>query len=318
MLKDNSQILSWLKFLIGWPLSFISIFFILKLIFDKSGELEISPSEINFTYLILGVLTFLVFFLMWSFRWWLEIRERGYQLNFRESTYRFSFSQLKRYTPGNIWAFLSLGEQFVRLGVDRRTIAISILGDIQLVVIGCGIVSILSIPWLLKSGELQSKLLGLLPVSIIAIMIFFIATGIFYAKRYNTSSLRRAKVFIISNIFLPGFKLDSKIKLSAVSVLTYFIFGIANYLVFASIFPTNILSFLTLSSFFVFSLLIGYLSFITPMGLGVRELVITLGLSQIMSAQDAGVISIFERLIMIISELLFLSLVFLWKHFSKK
>lgn len=307
----TNSLMSWAKFFIGWPLSFISIIFIVKLIFDKSEGLKISASEINFTYLILGVLTFLVFFLMWSFRWWLEIRERGYSLNFRENTYRFSFSQLKRYTPGNIWSFLSLGEQFARLNVDRKTIAISILGDIQLVVIGCTVASLFALPWLTTGGAFQTKISSLLPISLLAISICFFITGLIYRRKYG------GKESVFNSFFLPGFNLKSKLKLCLVSVLTYFVFGIANYLVFASVFPTNTISFLTLSSFFVFSLLIGYLSFITPMGLGVREIVVVLGLSQIMSVQDAGVVSIFTRIVLIISELLFLALIFLWQKTSK-
>lgn len=308
MLKNKSALILWGKFLIGWPLSFVSLAFIVKLIIDKGSELNINVGNINFFYLFLGIGTFFIYFLMRSFLWQLELREKGYKINFRENTYRFSFSELKRYTPGNIWSFLSRASQFRQLGVDKKTVGISILADIQLVIIGCGIVSLLSIPWLLDSpSELRIKLLSLLPISLIAIVIFFIVTGFIYSKSIVLHSARP-----ISNFLLPGFEFNSKIKLSALSVFTYAIFGFANYFTFISIYQTNENP-LIISSFFVFSLLIGYLSFITPMGLGVRELVVTLGLSQIMSTQDAGAVSIFSRIILIASELIFLFLIFIWE-----
>ncbi len=316
---NKNQLISWGKFLIGWPISALSILFILKLIADKSGELNISFGNINLFYLFLGIGAFFIYFLMRSFLWQLELAELGHKINFRENTYRFAFSELKRYTPGNIWSFLGRASQFSELGVDKKTIGISILADIQLVIIGCGIVSLLSIPWLLNSPiELRTKLVSLLPISIIAIAIFFVATALLYSKKYKTSALRRAEVISISNLILPGFEVNSKAKLSGVSILTYFIFGAANYFVFISIFPFGLSLFLILSSFFVFSLLIGYLSFITPMGLGVRELVVTLGLSQVISIQDSGTVSIFSRIILIVSELIFLFLIFVWEKSYRK
>lgn len=317
---NKSQIISWLKFLIGWPLSLISIIFIIKLIIDKSSELNLDFSKINIFYLLFGIFLFFVYYLLRSFLWQQTLKEKGQKIPFRENTYRFAFSEIKRYVPGNIWSFLSRGVLFAEIGVNKRTLGISLLADIQQVIIGCGVVSLLAIPWLLNSpDEFKIKLVSLFPVSIIAIAIFFITTGLIYTKKYDSSkSMLLHSSRLWTNFFLPGFDLKSKLKLSFVSVLTYFVFGIANYLVFASIFPTNTIGFLTLSSFFVFSLLIGYLSFITPMGLGVREGVVTLALSKITTLTNAGAIAIFTRIVLILSELLFLLFAFIWKKLSIK
>ncbi len=249
---------------------------------------------------------------MRSFLWQQTLKEKGYKINFRDNTYSFAFSELKRYVPGNIWSFLSRGSQFHELGVDKKTVGISLLADIQLVIIGCGIISLFSIPWLLDSPiELKTKLSSLLPVSIAVAVIFFIITSLIYTKKYKDKNA------LWANFLLPGFQPKSKIKLPIISVFTYFIFGTGNYFAFLSIFNNNFQDFLILSSFFVFSLLVGYLSFITPMGLGVREGVVTLGFSKITSLTNAGVIAIFTRIVLIVSELLFLLFVFLWKRFSK-
>lgn len=310
---EKSQILSWVKFLIGWPLSLVSIAFIVKFIIDKSSKSNINFEGINFFYLFLGVAFFFIYFLMRSFLWQFELKEKGYKINFKENTYRFTFSEIKRYVPGNIWSFLSRGVQFSQIGVDKKTVGISILADIQLVIIGCGIISLLAIPWLLDSPiELRTKLASLLPISAFAVVIFFIVTGIIYAKSTVLHSTRP-----ISNFLLPGFEFNSKIKLSALSVITYFIFGIGNYFAFISIYQT-INNPLVISSFFVFSLLVGYLSFITPMGLGIREGVVTLGLSKILSLSNAGVVAVYTRIILVISELFFLVLIFLWQKSLRK
>ena len=321
MKLNKSNILSWIKFLIGWPLSFISIAFIVKLIIDKSAQLNLDFSKINIFYLLLGIFLFFVYYIFRSLLWQKTLKEKGHKIPFKENTYRFAFSEIKRYVPGNIWSFLSRGVLFAETGVDKKTLGISLIADVQQVIIGCGAVSLVSIPWLLNSPiELKAKLVNLIPISLVAIIIFFIATGLIYAKGYgdkneNSSILPSIRVF--TNFLLPGFSLNSKIKLIILSIFTYFIFGVGNFFALLSIYNIGFNEFLNLSSFFTFSLLVGYLSFITPMGLGVREGVVTLGLSKITTLTNAGVIAIFTRIVLILSELLFLLFAFLWKKFSK-
>ena len=318
---NRSQVLSWGKFLIGWPLSVMSIAFIVKLILEKSNEASINLDQINWIYLIIGVLFFFIYYMFRSFLWQQTLKEKGCKINFKDNTYAFAFSELKRYVPGNIWSFLSRGVQFQNLGVDKKTIGISILADIQLVIIGCVVVSLLAIPWIINSRqELQTELAGIIPLSVFAILIFFISTAVIYTRRYgrsNSNGIVLHSAILLSNFLLPGFEVKSKIKLSILSVITYFSFGVGNYFAFLSIFNNNFQDFLILSSFFVFSLLVGYLSFITPMGLGVREGVVTLGFSKITNTTNAGVIAIFTRIVLILSELLFLLFAFLWKKFSR-
>jgi glycosyltransferase 2 family protein len=305
--------LSWAKFLIGWPLSIISIVFIVKYVSSQSANLNISLSNINYIFLGVGILCFFTYYLMRGYLWRFLLSQSGKKISFAQNTYRFAFSELKRFTPGNIWSFLSRSSLFTEVGFDKKTVGISLIADIELVVIGCGLVSILAIPFILSSSqELQSRLSSLLPLSIILVIIYFIAVGMIFKKRYDKSA------GILSSVFLPGFKLDYKLKSVILAVITYFIYGLGNYFVLISIVNVGAGQLIPLSAFFVFALLVGYLTFITPMGLGIRELVISLGLSAIMTSADAGAVSIFTRIILIISELSFLGIVFLWQKTAKK
>ena len=71
-------------------------------------------------------------------------------------------------------------------------------------------------------------------------------------------------------------------------------------------------------SIFVFSLLIGYLSIVTPMGLGVREGIITYGLSRFINYSLAATIAVFCRIVFIISEIIFLFLAVTWHKNKSK
>jgi uncharacterized membrane protein YbhN (UPF0104 family) len=237
---------------------------------------------------------------------------KGNRIKFLENTYRFSLSELKRYTPGNIWSFLSRGAQFKDLGVENRTVGIALVADIQLVIIGSGVVSLGALPFILGSGaDLRSKLLSLIPISIFLIAIYFIGTSLVY-KKY-----RKGEKFL-ATLLLPGYDLAEKIKLILISIVTYGVFGIANYVAFLSIFNFDPTYTVALPALFTLSLLVGYLSFITPTGLGVRELVVTLGLSQILSTNDAAAMSIFTRIVLVASEIIFISIIVLCHRYIKK
>lgn len=310
---DRSNILSWAKFLVGWPLALLSIAFVIKFIYDQSSGVNISLSEINYLYLGIGVLCFFIYYLMRSYLWINLIETDGKRISFRENTYRFSISELKRFTPGNIWSFLSRATLFTELGFNKRVVGISMIADIQLVVIGCGLVSLLAIPWILNSpSDLQTQLTRLLPFSLILVAIYFVAIGVIYKKRFGKEESP------VGNFFIPGFKLSHKLKFSLLSAITYFIYGVGNFFILISLVNIGFGDFFAISAFFTFALLVGYLTFITPMGLGVREIVVTLGLSSVLSSADAGTVSIFSRIVLIASELTFLGIIFLWEKQAKK
>jgi uncharacterized membrane protein YbhN (UPF0104 family) len=310
---NRSNLLSWAKFLIGWPLALLSIAFVIKFVADQSQGISLSLSDINYFYLILGIGLFFLYYFLRGFLWKILIESGGKKIDIVENTYRFSFSELKRFTPGNVWSFLSRASLFTELGFEKRIIGVSMIADIQLVVIGCGLVSVFAIPFILNSSnELHSRLSALIPFSVILIAVYFIVIGVIYKKRYDKS----AGVF--QSLLLPGFKTNIKLKTIIFSFITYFIYGLGNFFVSISIVNTSFSHAIMASAFFTFALLVGYLTFITPMGLGVREIIVTLGLSEVMSPADAGAVSIFTRIILIISELSFLCLIFLWRGRQKK
>lgn len=308
MKVSKSNIISWLKFLIGWPLALISIGFVIEYIANQSSGITFKLSEINYYYLLISIFLFYIYYVLRSYLWKNLIETENKSINFIENTYRFAISELKRFTPGNIWSFLSRANLFTELGFNKRIVGLSMIADIQLVVLGCSIVSLLAIPILINSSEqLQGKLISLIPFSIILIIIYFLVIGFIYKNKFDKSSS------IFKNLVLPGFDNNKKIKVLFISAFTYFIYGAGNFFVLISLTNTSISNFFILSAFFTFALLVGYLTFITPMGLGVREIIVTLGLSQFLSAADAGAVSIFSRIILIISELTFLAFIFLWK-----
>jgi uncharacterized membrane protein YbhN (UPF0104 family) len=75
--------------------------------------------------------------------------------------------------------------------------------------------------------------------------------------------------------------------------------GLGTYFSLVSIFYIDLKYILALISLFTFSFFIGYISLITPMGLGVREGIATFGLLPFLASQSAALVSIFSRIIFV-------------------
>lgn len=308
-----NKTLSTLKFLIGWPLSIIALLFILRLISEKLPEIIPYINNINLLYFAIGILLFFLYYVLRGVLWKELLKDMGHEISYMENAYKFAASELKRFVPGNVWSFLSRGFLFAQMGVDKEGVIKGLLLEIQLVIAGCLLVSSFSFAWILGAPDaLKDKLSAVLPITLIATFIYFFVLAYIFKKKYNKN-----KSFI-SSFYLPGVTTGAKISLTILSFVVFAIFGLANFFILLSLFPENLSQVIPLSSFFTLALLIGYLSFITPMGLGVREGVVTLGLLKIMTITNSGFFAIFSRIVLIISELSYLLLIFLIYKFRLK
>jgi len=296
-----NKAISTFKFLIGWPLAFLAIAFLIKLTLPNFQVVVKNLGSINFMLVFLSVLVFLLYFLLRSYLWKTILKFKGYKLPFKKTAYLWEISEFKRYVPGNVWSFLSRVSLFSDVGVDKKVAGLALLDEIQLLIFASAIVSIFSLPLILNANEslkLFNEMKLIVSVSAVAVIAYSLAVAFIFRLRGNKQFFK--------NLFLPGYSLKEKTILILIAIVTFFTFGLATLIACLAVFPFNFNLYLELSAFFTFAFLAGYLSFITPMGLGVREGVVTLGLTKFMLVSTAGFLSIFSRIILIISELVFL------------
>lgn len=284
-----NKLRSLLKVLIGWPLSLISLFFVFKLVSSNLHSLP-SFSSINYLSLGIGILLFFFYFLLRSILWGEIIKKKGNKFSFKKTAYFWEISEIKRYIPGNIWSFVSRSNNFSTEELPAKEVGKSLINEAALIVTGSFFVSFIYISGLLKN-EIFGNLLLLLNA---AVAVFYIFSG-----KINLH-------YFFDKDYFHNFKVYS------LSIFSSLIFGLANYFTAVSIFYLSVRSLPELVSLFVFAYFVGYVSIVTPMGLGVREAVTVYGLSPFLSLSSAGVISIFTRVIFILSELLFLSFTYFW------
>jgi uncharacterized membrane protein/pimeloyl-ACP methyl ester carboxylesterase len=278
-----------LKYLIGWPLSAVSLLFVGKLIIDNAKSLN-NLTNINLFLLSLGIGCFVVYFFLRTYLWHMLIKPAGNKLTYLNTSYLWEISEIKRYTPGNIWSFLSRARLFSEKNVTKKDVAGSMVNEVILIVL-----SSITLSYFYLSSRFNNA----------AITMLFVVLNIVIFLLYILNSKFKIK-------FISQHAPRENFKYYAVAIAAFFCFGLATYFSAVSIVFLDPKDILNLISLFVFALLVGYLSIVTPMGLGVREGVTTLGLSSQTSISNAGLISIFTRIIFIVSEVIFLGIVFLF------
>lgn len=307
-----NKTISIVKFFVGWPLGIIAIIFLIRLFLPQFNFIQSRIINVNFPLLILSVALFVFYYFLRCFLWQKILEFKGHKLPLMKTAYLWEFSEFKRYIPGNIWSFLSRVSLFENVGVEKKLVGLALLDEIQLIIVSCTLISIFCLPLILganESGQLVRQMQIIILGSAAAIVIYSVVVAFLFQKRGLGNFMK--------NLYLPGYSLKQKLGLTTISTAAFLLFGFATLIACLSVFGFEPKLFFELSAFFTFALLAGYLSFITPMGLGVREGIITLGLSTLTSVSTAGFLSIFSRIILIISELTFILIVFTFEILTK-
>ena len=128
--EKQSFFLSSVKFLIGWPVSTIAIFFIGKIILSQFNLVSPYIKVPSILPLTGGVGCFILFYFGRAFVFKKLLEEKGHNLEFKEVSYLWGLSELKRFVPGNIWSFLGKAFSFSKKGVDNKIIISLIFQEI--------------------------------------------------------------------------------------------------------------------------------------------------------------------------------------------
>jgi len=299
---------SLIKFFVGWPLSVLAVVFLIRFTAPKFTSLSDVFSQVQPVLIFWAVLSFCLYYFLRSFIWRDILREQKISLPYRETNWLWALSELQRYIPGSIWSFVSRTVLFSKNNDKKKEIAAALVIESELIVLGALLIALLAVPFFL------SNFLQLSAVANVFIYGMTVAVAVGYI--YQQKIFQKLKKYLIWPFLQHLFSTltpSTQLKLLGASALSFFFFGLGYYFAisaFVFLHPQNLFSFIGL---FSFALLTGYLSFITPTGLGVREAIITGGLATAgIPISVAGVAAVFGRIILIISELVFLSVAYLF------
>lgn len=298
----KQRIFTLLKFLIGWPFSLIALFFIGKLIAPQFPTLLSHLHEISVPLLIYGVYCFLLFYFLRCYVWKRLLQERGHPISLKESCFLWASSELKRYIPGNIWSFLGRTLLFSERGVPKKEIGKALIIEAELLVVSAAVVSLLSLPFLSHFALIPNWVVTFSPWIILAGILLYIFHGKMKIKHFIFPTYRPAEILFLIFLMAIGFVF----------------FGLGHYFIIASFIALTPDLIWKLTGFSVLVFLLGYLSLLTPAGFGVREGAMIFGLLKIMPSGAAAFVALFSRAILILSEVFFVLLTFLWHKTKNK
>lgn len=305
----SRKLFSILKYLVGWPLSLVAIIFILRIIAINGFQIFPKIKLINFTLLSLGIFIFIIYFFLRAFLWKALLKDRVENLTFKKIALFWSMSELKRYIPGSIWSFAARTASFESSTLSKRDIVKYLAKEAIILCLSSFILSYFYIQYYFNSLILSNLFLFLI--------IFFSLIFVFCDRvlsKINTEFFLKKIILVL----LPNNNPFENFKLLLLGILSFFAFGIGTYFSLISIFYTDINNMLILSSLFILAFFIGYISLITPMGLGIRESITTFGLLSFIGFSSAALFSLFSRIIFIIAEFLSLLVIIFWNNINQK
>ncbi len=306
----KSRLISLAKFIIGWPLSLLALFFVGKILLQKHETL-IQITQLHYPFIVLSVFSFFLYFVFRILFWRELTKEKGIDVPFAETIYLWSMSEVKRYIPGNIWSFVGRVQSYEKHQVSSKTMAHLLVSEILFLIVSCITFSLLSTNFLFYGLLHFSFPLGRIVVSLCVVTIL-LSTAAFLLSPYTFGHIP-----LLGKLFLQ-FSLKKMLQLFILMSISFLFFGIGTYYAVSTFSILYFPHILSLSAFFVFTYIIGYLSFITPMGLGVREGLMTIGLTRYLPLVQAAQGAIIARIMLIFSELCFLLIASIWLRLAQK
>lgn len=300
-----------LRYFLGVPLTLLSFYFIALTIIHSKNNIIPFLTSANILILLLGLLFFTCYFLLRSVLWYMLLKKEDKKLPVFQTLFFHSYSETRRYVPGNIFSFVSRVNNFKSDTAPTKKVLQLML--LEYIISGAAIlVIVISAFWTLSTflsstndlvmqyASIQRIITVLSIVFLCALLVF----GIFY------------KLFSVK---ISGFLTFITVNIDAIllAILAWICYGAGSYFVATSFSYLNLYYIYQFTAFFVLAWLIGFLSFVTPMGLGIREGVITFGLSAFLAPYQAASIAVGQRIILIAAELIFLAVSLLLYKISK-
>ncbi|MDO8269688.1 MAG: hypothetical protein Q7T54_03395, partial [Candidatus Levybacteria bacterium] len=150
------QAKKFLRFFLGVPLTLLSFLFIFKILLDNKDDIGHSIEKLDPLLFVLGILFFSLFFFVKSFIWIGILKKRGFTPEIRRTIYNYNLSEVKRYIPGSIFAFVGrVGSHSESVPKKETLKAIGI--EIVLLILSAGFISIPALKFTLLKTPLSNS-----------------------------------------------------------------------------------------------------------------------------------------------------------------
>lgn len=236
-----------------------------------------------------------LYFLLRGYAWQQILRSMGATAPLRSTFRVWMNGEIARYIPGNVWSVVGRVAQAPALGLNRSLVFSSmVLEALLLVAAATGLSAVLLVPYPAAHFSGRTFLLVAVAAASLLVVSGRLASRVAgFVYRLLRKSERLPAVARLGNAYVGMVAAWAAFACFSVATAAALGIGVGG-------------AFLGLAGVFIASWLIGYLSFITPSGIGIREAVLVFLLAPFMTAPQAILIAVFSRVVSVVVELLVL------------
>ena len=293
---------------VGLLIAIILLYFLIKLFIQTHTELKDATFQIHWYWLVcsFGAILFYWSAYLYPFAVLLSSITQK-QVPFRAAFTLFHLANITRYLPGRIWGIVRLLSLSHRFRLSKTAVASSLTLHVGIETSLGGLIgaSLIFSPKIRDTAfGMIDKISGhttLLSLACVATLI----GGLFLIPKVSTHAREFLKTFI-----LLGQHSRLWINVIAGHILLWICQGFAFFLFLKSLAPVVWTDAGTLTACFGFAWIVGFLSFLTPGGLGIREGLLGLLLANYMPAPQATLIALICRVWMLSAEIVLAGVAF--------
>ncbi len=283
----------YISFLLGWPLSIAALYYLSTLFLSQWQKINRHSLHIDWTLVVASIISCALYFVFRVIAWEQLLPEHTDHI--KKTSLYWMLSELQRFLPGNIWGQIARIKYFSHRIPEKRTLLKLLTVESYYIVIASAVVALLALP----------KLFTLLPLWQWSILAGALIIGI-------ATILIMRRLPLIGRLF-TDMPFKKRVTVLIPMSMSFLWLSFGSYLAIKSVAPVSMGDWITITGIFSVSLLIGYGSIITPMGLGIREAALVYFLHFFMPLGSATLAAIAARIISIVAEGMILSFFALWQ-----
>lgn len=249
-------------------------------------------------YLVGAFVFCLLFFFLQSVGWFFALKKLGHNIGPGRASATWFLSQVVKYVPGKVMLPLYRIMYCSRCDVPKTKTMLSIMIELVLMTVSSTLVFAALLPFLSQKLEDRFALHSLILCCVIGL-------AAIHPKVMNFGVNFALKIFKRDPVHID-FTYGSLLWLLGFFILSWVFYGVSaifNVMAVAQPWDQSLSFSLAIVAGFAISWTLGFLSFLTPGGIGVREAVLTAILAPFISMSTALAVAVLSRLIWILCEI---------------
>jgi len=283
---------------------YLAVFFV-----DNFDKLKTFDWQFDIIYLLSSFLFLLLLLMSIAFAWSYLLNCLGYRISYIRLMSIWFKSQPGKYLPGRVMMFVTRTLYTMKHKVRGTDIFLSHVLEVIIICVATLLIGLPVINKVLPQYSIFAILF--MAAVVLGFLVFTFVPGILIK---SLQLLKIKKNIIPDN---KQFSILKKINVLIIYLVGWFLGGLGFFLLVNSITPMGAEQFMFLTSAFALSWLVGLLAIFAPAGIGVREGVLSLLLTEIMPLEQAVVIAVVARIWWTLGEIVLLGLFALLEKLNK-